>query len=687
MLLVIFSIIAQSIQKPDNNCDGRTELVIFMACLLMSTLISAISDVMIVWNGLKGSILQPSSRRFVESVMYVLTSNFLIKIGIIGYGTYLVYVQQPQCLADTSELDRLMQAVIISTWVIAILYLCLFVVSYQAFPKNSVLQWKRRIRCEAIQGGSLSEDVFVRCVNCCCCGGFDSNESAPLANMALVFERFFNPLDFSATDTLTSIVLASKRQSFLRQQHCPEYEALPVYMTPSNELTSGINGIQVIVDRSLESPVKQQIELQSRRLRTVSEDKEMDMEESSAMEEGNTSEEEGTSCRYAPFAPFPVNADDAYDQEVANIGPHHRRTNAIDFEFDLSNLDLEQLRYEDNDNVKNSEGSDHVHHGSISSPDTVPHADSIPSNSPSEPMPIPSPNGDLDGFVPDKLQDHQISGRSSAETTLSWGDEFSGPFLIPSSHRAEDVCLECPTVDYDTLDRMHLYHRYALASYGAVFYLASGKRMVDVLERGCGLCIKAAPPNSLHQLASARRQPASSPQRGASLIQRLNEEAVLRYGFKQDNILYRSHEDVLAGHLPYFVALDHGDKAVVVAVRGTWSWSDVVTDFLIHPEPLNEEEAVEVNGLLAELTGFNPDRASCLPNVSVHSGMLRSARGLIANLQSVGMLEFLETGSYEAAAASTGMTLPDIQDWKFVMTGHSLGAGVVSLATLLLKSR
>jgi len=145
LLLVVFTVLAVSVQRPD-PCDATTELVVFMTLLLLTTAVSTIGDTLVIWNGLKGSILQSSSRRFAEIVMYALTANFLIKVGIIGYGTVLVFYQKPQCLSDTKQFESLMQAVIISTWVIAGLYLCLFFVTYQAFPKNSVLNWKRRIR-------------------------------------------------------------------------------------------------------------------------------------------------------------------------------------------------------------------------------------------------------------------------------------------------------------------------------------------------------------------------------------------------------------------------------------------------------------------------------------------------------------------------------------------------------------
>ena len=144
LLLIVFSIIALTLHKP-KDCE---EVALFMGCLVFSTLVSTISDILIIWHGTKGSILQPSMRRYVQLVMHVLAANFVMKIGITGYGTYLVFLQQPRCLEKTAALDKLMQAVIISTWVIALAYLIITVASYQAFPRNSVLMWKRRIRSD-----------------------------------------------------------------------------------------------------------------------------------------------------------------------------------------------------------------------------------------------------------------------------------------------------------------------------------------------------------------------------------------------------------------------------------------------------------------------------------------------------------------------------------------------------------
>lgn len=483
--------------------------------------------------------------------------------------------------------------------------------------------------------------------------------------MSLVFDGFFRPMNFTASDTLASLILAAKRQSFLRHLHYSDD------IFPSHLITLNDTGTH-----NLPSGIEQCVELPQRKLTPVAEDEEMDM-----LEQGELKSDHGTEDGSFPEDPasfqLPANhASDPYDDEIPIVVPGHRRTQAIDF----SNFNVESLQFDENfDQAETS-----LSHGAFSSPGSTPRNESLPSaRSLAEVEKRRSPSPVLfDRFDLSRAESVESDARTD-DTTLSWGDSFNGPFLVPTNRGTAHSALTNQKVDYATLERMHLYHRYALASYGAFFYLASGKRPVDIFRRCCDLFIKAAP----RYLHSRPSNAIRSPQRASSFRERLDEEAASRYGIKKENIIYRSREDVTAGHLPYFVTLDYEDEAVVVAVRGTFSWSDLVTDFLIHPEPLNEEEATEVNQLLASIRGIDPRRANCLPNVSVHSGMLRSARGLINNMEKVGILEFLETGSYQASAQINHLTLPDMKDWKFVMTGHSLGAGVVSLATLLLKSR
>lgn len=56
----------------------------------------------------------------------------------------------------------------------------------------------------------------------------------------------------------------------------------------------------------------------------------------------------------------------------------------------------------------------------------------------------------------------------------------------------------------------------------------------------------------------------------------------------EDDVAYLSLQNALEGALPYFVAVDESTKSVVVAIRGTFSMEDTITDILY--EPVNLEQ-------------------------------------------------------------------------------------------------
>lgn len=88
---------------------------------------------------------------------------------------------------------------------------------------------------------------------------------------------------------------------------------------------------------------------------------------------------------------------------------------------------------------------------------------------------------------------------------------------------------------------------------------------------------------------------------------------------------------------------------------GTLSAADCITDLLYEPA-----------GLDGCVLGAPPGSAA-------HSGVLASARAVITELR--------RTGALRAAMASA-----DVDGWRLVVTGHSLGAGVATLVGLMLRA-
>jgi hypothetical protein len=101
-------------------------------------------------------------------------------------------------------------------------------------------------------------------------------------------------------------------------------------------------------------------------------------------------------------------------------------------------------------------------------------------------------------------------------------------------------------------------------------------------------------------------------------------------------ILHLNCSNRVLSHLPYLIALDHAEKAVVLALRGTIGITDLVTDAVVHPENIDDwlpdEVAEKLNGAPA----------------LAHAGMVAAASALFADMTERGILRELVEGD-EAA--------------------------------------
>jgi hypothetical protein len=181
----------------------------------------------------------------------------------------------------------------------------------------------------------------------------------------------------------------------------------------------------------------------------------------------------------------------------------------------------------------------------------------------------------------------------------------------------------------------------------------------------------------------------------------------------------------VVGVTPYAICVDHSKGAVVVSVRGTLSFSDCLTDAVAMEEPLAAAFAEfglpKGIGSLADPTSVS-DRASAVwdHQCTAHSGMLQAAVRLRRELENTGILAQLlhrASGGHggvtpppptarhisSASASADGTRTraprsgsvvysnldPALLDrcgsYSLVVVGHSLGAGVASLLSVLLR--
>ncbi|XP_004440971.1 PREDICTED: sn1-specific diacylglycerol lipase beta [Ceratotherium simum simum] len=116
----------------------------------------------------------------------------------------------------------------------------------------------------------------------------------------------------------------------------------------------------------------------------------------------------------------------------------------------------------------------------------------------------------------------------------------------------------------------------------------------------------------------------------------------------RDFIHISFHDQVY--ELPFLVALDHRKESVVVAVRGTMSLQDILTDLSAESETLNLE--CEAQDCLA------------------HKGISQAARYVYRRLINDGIL----SQAFSIAP-----------EYRLVIVGHSLGAGAAALLAIMLR--
>lgn len=136
---------------------------------------------------------------------------------------------------------------------------------------------------------------------------------------------------------------------------------------------------------------------------------------------------------------------------------------------------------------------------------------------------------------------------------------------------------------------------------------------------------------------------------------------VLESELNETDLYYISFRNRLY-QTPFVVLADHQSKNVVITIRGSASLLDLITDLSLNSERFSVD--VDTDPILRE------DHTLDDGEVRVHRGMLNGARYVYNTIKAQRILDdlFLLNPGY-----------------GLVVCGHSLGAGVASLLTLLLK--
>uniref|UniRef100_A0A0N5BB99 sn-1-specific diacylglycerol lipase n=1 Tax=Strongyloides papillosus TaxID=174720 RepID=A0A0N5BB99_STREA len=140
----------------------------------------------------------------------------------------------------------------------------------------------------------------------------------------------------------------------------------------------------------------------------------------------------------------------------------------------------------------------------------------------------------------------------------------------------------------------------------------------------------------------------------------LNVKAFLMLtGIKKEDLLFVSFENLIF-KIPFIVCLDHQTNSIIIAVRGSASIHDFVTDLSLHEDVISldvhSDNTIEGDEI----------------KVRAHKGMLLVAKDILTKLDDSQILD---------------KSFSDYPSYDLVITGHSLGGGVGALLTLLLKQK
>jgi len=214
--------------------------------------------------------------------------------------------------------------------------------------------------------------------------------------------------------------------------------------------------------------------------------------------------------------------------------------------------------------------------------------------------------------------------------------QFSGsdPMKQATSHGIQPKMTED---DMKRVVKLKYYCKFMVGAYGTPVYL------LDNIW-SCGICKLCCIASDIH------REQGEITYGDRCCLGKCSIRVFLhKTGINPEDLLY-ANQNVGLSKIVHFVAIDRGRKKLVIACRGTLSVQDTVTDILFKPVEFSE-------------LGFDGCYA--------HKGMLEAARTTIKQIKSrPNIREFLEAN----------------QDYGTVICGHSLGAGVAILISLLFRT-
>jgi len=258
---------------------------------------------------------------------------------------------------------------------------------------------------------------------------------------------------------------------------------------------------------------------------------------------------------------------------------------------------------------------------------------------------------------------HSISGRLSFSVSESRRESLK---RYDSKGRLE--CDNEGMVDHSMLQEAAYYMKYAFAAYGWMLYVWAHP-WTGMAALCCGRSCSIFP--------DMIKMKAGIPLKDVGKAPYLNREAILRAsGLKPKDILLIRLEGDGKNVLPYFIGLDHAKKKIIISIRGSMSFDDVVTDLKYEPVAVTPDLMIDSQQECATAPGTFSMEADHDNDFRAHRGIYEASVETIKDIHRTGILEELLSkhgGSHK--------------EYDILVCGHSLGAGCAFFVALHLRNK
>eukprot|EP00198_Chlamydomonas_reinhardtii_P011721 XP_001701058.1 predicted protein [Chlamydomonas reinhardtii] len=287
---------------------------------------------------------------------------------------------------------------------------------------------------------------------------------------------------------------------------------------------------------------------------------------------------------------------------------------------------------------------------------------------------------------------HKVQATVSAATAAVFGHPVLPNGQLP--RLVDPACEwsgtpEPSNVSDEVMEEALYYMRFATAVYGWKMFLWLNRTNVQrwcnlCVGRGCGCCRQSA-------YFVEAVGPDVGPSEGCcSAVKLMEREAITQLtGAADEDILYVCYDNKVEGILPHYIAVDRPRRSIVLAVRGSLSLRDVVTDLLCAPAPM-------------DIPGVDGRDEKGRNTLWAHRGILLSTLAILKDVREQGVLQAAVAdwplGEREQAAALAALPSErarvvarrlsgQCSGWRVVITGHSLGGGVTGLLGPYLRAQ